>query len=72
MPKGPNGEKRPSDVIGNAVKIVRIATGEDGHRCGYGATPKDGVSVRVSSGDCIGSKKTPVTGNPDAGYVGAS
>lgn len=29
MPKGPRGEKRPADVIGNAVKIARIATGED-------------------------------------------
>jgi hypothetical protein len=29
MPKGPKGEKRPADVIGNAVKIARIATGEE-------------------------------------------
>lgn len=29
MPKGPRGEKRPADVIGNAVKVMRIATGED-------------------------------------------
>ncbi len=29
MPKGPNGEKWPADVIGNAVKIARIATGEE-------------------------------------------
>ena len=28
MPKGPKGEKRPADVIGNAVMIGRIATGE--------------------------------------------
>ncbi len=28
MPKGPNGEKRPAGVIGNAVKVMRIATGE--------------------------------------------
>lgn len=28
MPKGPKGEKRPVDVISNAVKIGRIATGE--------------------------------------------
>lgn len=28
MPKGPRGEKRPADVIGNAVLIARIATGE--------------------------------------------
>lgn len=29
MPKGPKGEKRPADVIGNAVKSMRILTGED-------------------------------------------
>jgi hypothetical protein len=29
MPKGPKGQKRPADVIGNAVKVMRIATGED-------------------------------------------
>ena len=29
VPKGPKGEKRPADVIGNAVKVMRIATGEE-------------------------------------------
>ncbi|MBA2589066.1 MAG: RNA-binding protein [Alphaproteobacteria bacterium] len=28
MPKGPNGEKRPADVIGSAIMVGRIATGE--------------------------------------------
>ena len=37
MPTGPKGEKRPADVIGNAVKIARIATGEDTDE-----TPDDG------------------------------
>jgi hypothetical protein len=37
MPKGPKGEKRPADVIGNAVHIMRIATGEV-----EDATPDDG------------------------------
>lgn len=26
MPKGPKGEKRPADVIGAAVRVMRIAT----------------------------------------------
>ena len=30
MPKGPQGQKRPADVIGAAVMVARIATGEDG------------------------------------------
>lgn len=29
MPRGPRGEKRPGDVIGNAVKVMRIATGDE-------------------------------------------
>lgn len=29
MPAGPKGEKRPADVVGNAVRIARIATGEE-------------------------------------------
>jgi hypothetical protein len=28
MPRGPKGEKRPADVIGAAVMVGRIATGE--------------------------------------------
>ena len=28
MPIGPKGEKGPSDVIANAVHVMRIATGE--------------------------------------------
>jgi hypothetical protein len=26
---GPKGQKRPADVVGNAVKVMRIATGEE-------------------------------------------
>jgi hypothetical protein len=37
MPKGPKGEKRPADVIGNAVKVMRIAVGEESD-----AVPDDG------------------------------
>ena len=29
MPKGPRGEKRPADVVSNAIKVARIATGEE-------------------------------------------
>jgi len=28
MPKGPQGQKRPADVIGNAVRVMQIATGD--------------------------------------------
>jgi hypothetical protein len=29
MPKGPQGPKRPAGVIGNAVRVMRIAIGEE-------------------------------------------
>jgi len=28
MPKGPDGRKRPADVIGNAVHVMKVLTGE--------------------------------------------
>jgi hypothetical protein len=28
MPRGPKGEKRPADAIGNAIMIAKIAAGE--------------------------------------------
>jgi len=28
MPTGPKGQKRPADVIGNAVRVMEIATGQ--------------------------------------------
>lgn len=28
MPRTPKGHKRPADVIGNAVQVMKIATGE--------------------------------------------
>lgn len=29
MAKGPRGEKRPAEVVARAVKVMRIATGEE-------------------------------------------
>ena len=29
MPTGPKGQKRPADVIDNAIEVARIATGEE-------------------------------------------
>lgn len=28
MPIGPNGQKRPADVVSNAVRVMQIATGQ--------------------------------------------
>jgi len=41
MPRGPKGEKRPADVIGAAVMIARIATGE----IEEGTSPDDGTGA---------------------------
>jgi hypothetical protein len=45
MPKGPQGQKRPADVIGNAVKVMRIATGEE----------EEGASVKSAAAE-LGSR----------------
>lgn len=37
MPTGPKGEKRPADAIARAVKVMRIATGEEPED--YGSAP---------------------------------
>ena len=45
MPKGPKGEKRPADVIGNAVKVMKIATGEDSDELTDDGKDKAAVSL---------------------------
>ena len=49
MPTGPKGQKRPADVIGNAVKVARIATGEDGDAVAE-TPPKDEAAA------CLGRR----------------
>ena len=46
MPKGPRGEKRPADVIGNAVKVMRIATGEETEEAGRAKTAAAELGAR--------------------------
>lgn len=51
MPKGPKGEKRPADVIGAAVMVARIATGEieDNPKSGRVKSGKAGAKARAQS-----------------------
>ena len=55
MPKGPNGEKRPGDVIGAAIMVARIATGEEQDnptapdKAHHSAGGKKGGAARASS-----------------------
>jgi hypothetical protein len=51
MPTGPKGERRPADVIGNAVKIMRIVTGDEPEDY---ASAKDAAAQERGS---IGGKK---------------
>ncbi len=46
MPTGPKGEKRPADVIGNAIKIARIATGEEAEDL-LASNGKDAAAVEM-------------------------
>jgi hypothetical protein len=48
MPKTPKGAKRPADVIGNAVLVMRLATGQETEKL-----PK----TRRAEGGKIGGKK---------------
>ena len=47
MPRGPKGERRPADVIGNAVKVMRISTGQEPED--YGPSPESRGRTRLPS-----------------------
>lgn len=54
MPKGPQGQKRPADVIGNAVRVMRIATGEEEEAP---AKPKSAAAELGAKGGAARAKK---------------
>ncbi|PSM17119.1 RNA-binding protein [Nitratireductor sp. StC3] len=60
MPTGPKGQKRPADVIGNAVKVMRIATGEDEDE-----TPDDGKDAAAKELGAKGGKKRAANLSPE-------
>ncbi len=47
MPRGPKGQKRPADVIGAAVQIAKIATGEIEEDLGETEDGKDKAAVAL-------------------------
>jgi hypothetical protein len=53
MPKGPQGQKRPADVVGAAVMVARIATGEIQEDFG----PDDGKDLRAAERGRLGGLK---------------
>ncbi|RJF86649.1 RNA-binding protein [Oleomonas cavernae] len=61
MPKGPKGEKRPADVIGAAIMVAKIATGEIEE-----APPKDdGKDPAAKALGAKGGKRRAETMSPE-------
>ncbi len=58
MPKGPKGEKRPADVVGAAVKVMQIATGEIEETTDNGKN-KAAVELGRKGGKARAAKMTP-------------
>ena len=61
MPKGPQGQKRPRDVVSNAVKVMRIATGEEEEEEEYEDDGKDPAAKALGAkgGKARAKKLTP-------------
>ena len=58
MPKGPKGQKRPADVIGAAVTVAKIATGEIEETTDDGKN-KAAVELGRKGGKARAEKMTP-------------
>lgn len=56
MPKGPKGQKRPGDVVGTAIKVAKIATGEVEEQ--YTAPIERGKAGGLKGGKARASKLT--------------
>ena len=59
MPKGPKGEKRPADVIGAAVKVMKIATGEIKEDIDDDGKNKAAIELGRKGGKARAEKLTP-------------
>lgn len=60
MPKAPSGRKRPADVIGNAVRVMQIATGQAEE------VPDDSARIKASkAGGLKGGKARAAALSPE-------
>ncbi len=59
MPKGPKGEKRPADVIGTAVMVAKIATGEIEEKTAGDDKDPAAVALGKKGGKARAKKLTP-------------
>jgi len=48
MPRGPKGKRRPADVIGNAVKVMRIVTGEETEEIASVSEAPSGIRIHTT------------------------
>jgi hypothetical protein len=60
MPRGPRGEKRPADVIGAAVKVMRIATGEETEEFAVERTKSAAAELGGLGGKARAARMSPV------------
>jgi len=58
MPTGPKGQKRPADVIGAAIKVAKIATGEIAEDVGDDGKDQAAVSLGKRGGKARAKKLT--------------
>jgi len=59
MPVGLEGEKRPADLVGNAVHVMRIATGEITETLPDEGKDKAEVALGEKGGKARAEKMTP-------------
>lgn len=59
MPKGRRGEKHPADVVGTAVKVMRVATGEEPEGRGDVPGPSPAQQLGKLGGAARAKKLTP-------------
>ena len=59
VPKGPKGEKRPADVVGAAVRVMKIATGEIEEDIEDDGKDKAAQALGRKGGKARASKLTP-------------
>ena len=57
MPIGPNGEKRPADVVANAVHVMRVATGEAEEAYVDTAKRKGGLKGGAARADALSAEQ---------------
>ena len=58
MPAGPKGQKRPADVIGNAVRVTQVTTGEAEEEYDEDGKNKAAVALGKKGGIARASKLT--------------